>query len=69
MSNPITKLKLWYTQQSAARRTEFKEAIIESCGVDERTFYRYLTNEPPKLTKHLISSFSGIEVCELYKNI
>lgn len=69
MSNPITQLKLWYTRQNAKKRTEFKHNVINECGIDESTFYRYLSNEAPKLTKHLISSLSGISTNELYKTI
>ena len=64
---PLTNLKLWYNEQTAQKRTEFKKHVIEACGIDERTFYRYLTFEAPKLTKHLIADYCKISFCDLYK--
>ena len=66
---PLTKLKLWYHQQNAAQRHKFKQSVIDGSGIDQRTFYRYLNNEAPKLTKLLICKFCGISFDDLYKNI
>lgn len=65
----LTTLKLWYNEQTAVKRSEFKKHITDGCGIDERTFYRYLTFEPPKLTKIFIADYCKLPICDLYKTV
>ena len=65
----MTKLKYWYMTRMVAEKQAFITYMADSCGVDETTVYRYLNNEAPKLTKHLISDYTKIPVEYLYKTV
>lgn len=67
MSQKLTQLRLWFNALTTKEKAEFKQNIIDASGINERTFYRYLNNEAPKLTKHIISTFCGIDTNQLYK--
>lgn len=65
----MTKLKYWYATRMQTEKQNFIVYMTDSCGVDEKTVYRYLNNEAPKLTKHLISDYTKIPVDQLYKTV
>lgn len=65
----MIELQYWYTQQTTEKKAEFRAAVMEDCGVSEETVYNYLKNEAPKLTKYILSQYSGIDVGKLYQTI
>lgn len=62
----MTQLKYWFLTQTEETKAAFKKFMVESCGIDERTVYRYLENQAPKLTRHLISDYTKISSEKLY---
>ena len=65
----MTQLNYWYQLLTVDERTKFRQFIITTCGVSEDTARRYLTNEAPKLTKHMISDYTKISIDKLYKQL
>jgi hypothetical protein len=67
MSNTLTALKLWYNRLTSVARTKFKETICNECGIDDSTFYRHLSKEPPKLIKEKFAEKTGLDINDLYR--
>jgi hypothetical protein len=65
----MNELNFWYIQQTTEKKSQFRSAVMQDCGVSEETVYNYLKNEAPKLTKYILSQYSGIDTGKLYQPI